>query len=743
MNREFFSLTNLKFIMNEIQTCDADKFAKNVKEVIKNIEKDNSFLQIINTILVYQNNTIPSKIVLFLKKIFEELFEHKQEILNAIILYIADKLNCKIAKIRIHSLSLINMILKHYKTPNQTIFDIIQLVNEKLFDKDTSVRKEAMKICINYQNLLLHENLSVQTTLKDAIRFDSASEIRKIGLLGLEINESTLNCILEKAMDINLSVRNVFWSFIFPKINLFELETCKIIYLLKLAFTEREINLKTLFLNRFVDYGFLNAIDLIYTEDTVLIDKIINFYIISDGRYDLRAMFLDNKNFPFNDNYFNTTFDYLLNFKPSFLHFLNLFFVLTEENKGRDNLCLIPIECFLLTLYKKCEELEEVLINDEQEFNNCKKSIQKLFKLLIFYDIFTESDKKMILSLISNLILKSHVVEVVEECIILSKRVCDNNLVNFLGSIIKKTKNTPICFLVCEFIFKYFPENNFYNIGEMKNAIISEIAMLNLSQCANLFYWYLVSNNENKNIEQLYLGFLPNFKILQGVVDLIILGSIKEHTIVEEIFKTQINLFYSDVSNSTTVENIIPLICKLMLAKKINEIEYIKFMLVDFYITKAENIQQYLSLFFFEFFRLNPEFLIDSFCQVLGLIEINQKTFIDQSIYWLQLQSEINMKNNLQDLFFKITLFYLNNYDNLNNKKYYYQTLELIQKYSNINSNIFINSLNNKKIIYLLSCIIKKKPKENFNLILTKIMEIDDGSPMEGGVFEELKLLIN
>lgn len=736
MNDEQLNLATVRKIMNDIQTCDASQFSRHLKVVIESMEKDNMFLQILNSILVYPKNTLPPKINLFLKKIFEDLSEDRIEILNAILLYLLDKLNCKAAKIRVHCLGLINYILKLKKTPHNTIFDAIQLVNEKLFDKDSIVRKEALKICLNYQNVLLSENLSVQTTLKDGIRFDSCSEIRKIGLNSLDINASTMNCILERAGDSNLGVRKVFWASVFPKLDLFGLESCKITYLLKIAFSERELNLKPQILNVFIDFGFLKAIDVIYSDETLILDKLIEYYISFDGTFDLKSIINGNNNG--SKNHDKDDYDYLLSFKPSFLHFLNVFFNMKEEHHGRDNLGLLPIEDFLLILYRKCNELEAMTDLEEQGFIECKKSILYLFRLLIFYDIFTENDKKMILSLIGNLILKSKIVEVVEECIILSKRICDKNLVNFLGSIIKRTKNTPICFLICEYIFKHFPENNIYNISEMKNAIITEVAMINYNQSSGIFYWHLIKGADNLDIERLYLGFLPNIKIFHGAVDLIILGRIKEYGVIEEYLRKQVGNFYSNPEAQHNLEKVVPSMCKLLLAMKIENIEYVKFIMVLFYTTKSESIQQYLSLFFFEFFKLHSDFLIEAFCSVLEMINTNQRILVDQTIYWLNNAIEIN-ENAHQKLFYNVVLRLLNAYENLDNRKYYMMILEILQK----RLQTFTDKILNKKIICLLSYIIKKKFKENFNLLLTKILEIDDGSPLDPAIFDEIKLQIN
>lgn len=63
--------------------------------------------------------------------------------------------------------------------------------------------------------------------------------------------------------------------------------------------------------------------------------------------------------------------------------------------------------------------------------------------MLTFYDLFTEESRKQILKIISTLLTKSNIREIVEESVILAKRVCSNDIIPFLGSIIKKKGALP------------------------------------------------------------------------------------------------------------------------------------------------------------------------------------------------------------------------------------------------------------------------------------------------------------
>jgi len=685
--------TSLQAIFNEIQTCDSKRFSENLALALGIIPKNNNFLNIINSILICQKSAIPPKISHFIKRIFEELYKDNEAILQAILLYLSDRISCKTARVRKNAIKLMAAIIHIYKdSPSSTEQrNIIIKITEALFDKDQGVRKEAMKVCILHQNFPINDNLTVQCTLKDSIRYDQSHEIRKIGFSGLEINKSTVNCILERCLDVNTNIRRIFWISHFPLINLENISKAQRIYLLKAAFTEREFDAKSSFVKKATEIGFPGASRYFFCQEPEY-EVFITLYLKST---DITLT--------------------LSEYTPWHLNSMFLYYKLKEESDGRDSLNLIPIEEYLSILYSKCSELE-LLISDSassEEISYAKISVKYLFKLLTFYDIFIDSVKKQIFSIIRDLMIKSNVAEIVEESVILSKRICDDNIVPFLGSIIKKTKGSSICYLICENVLKHIP------FGAMHDAILNEIAMLNLGQSINLVFWYFL-NKPSENLQNLYLSFLPNIKAVEGATDLV-LAEILDISHLEECLLSQI---------SKSNENFVIPITKLLLARKIEDAVFVKYLLFIFYNSKTESIEQYLSLFFYEFFKNYPSFLVQTFCDVLEKIEVNQRIFIDQSLYWL---SNCPTKLPLQELFYVICLFILNNYENLKNKKYHFFTIEKIAVEASW------EPVCTKKIIYLIGAINRKRPRENISGLLAKLMEIDDGSPMSNEDFQDLK----
>lgn len=687
---------SLQTIFNEVQTCDSKRFSENLIEAVNLIPKDNNFLNIINSILLCQKASIPSKILYFIRRIFEELHKSNGTILNAILFYLTDKISCKNARIRKNSIKLIAIILKIYKesSHNSNLENIINKINEALFDKDQGVRKEAIKICLMYQNIFISKNITVQSILKDAIRYDQSHEIRKIGLIGLEVNNITLNCILERCIDVNVSIRKIFWDSLFSQIDVNVISKSQRIFLLKKAFNEREFLVKDIFIKRITEIGFLKSAELFFCDEPEYDEFLLLYLNITGESFELTE------------------------FAPWYLHLICLHYKNVEEKMGRDLLKLIPIENHLSILYSKCNELE-IESGSECGLENTTKmklTVKYLFRLLRFYDIFLDSEKKQILSIIQSQIVKSNIAEIVEEGIILAKRICDSNIIQFLGSIIKKTRGTTICFLICENIIKHIP------FSPLHDAILNEIAMMDLGQSINIIYWYFV-NKPSDNLKNLYLSFLPNIKAVNGATDLILMN--KLDTIhINDLLLSQITKLNESF--------VIP-VSKLLLAQKIENPEFIKYLLVIFYSSKLENTEQYLSLFFYEFFKKHPIMLVKVYCYVLELIESNQKVFIDQSLFWISnCQDELYF----QKLFFEICIFILNNYDELKNKKYHFSTLEHIVVSSKWEPAV------TKKIIYLIGVINRKRTRENISNLLNRLMQIDNGSPMPNYHYEELKALI-
>lgn len=681
------TLTRLQTIFNEIQSCNTKKFSDNLNEVLELVPIDNSFLRIIDSLLVSDKNTLPPKVGHFIKRILEEQSQSNKIVFNSILLYLAEKISCKSTKIRKNALKFIGIMI----SIDQSYFsqNLLDKVAERLFDKEQSVRKEALKICIPFQTQSLSDAITIQTTIKDMIRYDQSHEIRKIGFLGLELSSTTLNCILERCIDMNVNIRKAFWVQYFNKIDLKQLDLCQRIYLMKKGMNEREFDAKHIFINRIRELGLQNFIEDFYCEDEEYENCIADYLKESNEEYQL-------------DRY-----------SPSYLNFMCFYYKIKEDKDGRDSLKLIDLKEFLEIFYLKCKETEEILELSRDGASESFKVLKYLLKILSFYDIFTDESKKFVYSIIQHLILQPNFTQIVEDYITLAVKISNEKTVNFIGTLIKKTKGKPICMLICEYAMKHLPYSEFFD------AILSEIAVFNIEGSYNIFFWYLMKNYRPE-IEEQYLNFLPHKKVIEGSTDLV-LSNVMSIEKIEKCLFIQLGKF-----NTSAV---IP-VCKLLLAKKITNSDFVKNLLIIFYSTENESIQQYLALFFFEYFRTGIDTLVDVFCQVVELITSNHKVFVDQSIFWI---SNSAVPNGHQILYFYICTFIINNYDTLTNKKYLFSAL------TKINTSDKWDTVLTKKIIFILGLIIRKRPRENVNALLSVIVEIDDGIPLTTEEFDQVK----
>lgn len=685
------TLTRLQLIFNEIQSCDAKKFSESLGEVLKLVPIDNSFLRIIDSVILTDKNTLPPKVAHFIRRVLEEQSHSNKIVFGSILGYLANKIGCKSTKVRRNSLKFISLMIsidKSYLTST-----LLEKIAERLFDKEQSVRKEALKICIPFQTYSLGDTITIQTTIKDMIRYDQSHEIRKIAFLGLEFCSGTLNCILERCIDSNTQIRKAFWSQYFDKIDLKQLDHCQRIYLMKKGLNEREFDAKTIFIRKVKELGLKSFIENFYCEDDEYENCIADYLKDCTEEYCL-------------DNY-----------TPSYLNFLCFYYKIKEDRDGRDSLKLFDLEEFVQIFYLKCKETEKILENGIGDVNQHFKVLKYLLKILSFYDIFTEESKKFVYSIINHLSQQANFTQIVEDYVLLGIKISNDKAVNFIGNLVRNTKGKPVCFLICEFAMKHLP------YSEMFDAILGEIAIFQIENSYNILFWYLMKNYKPE-VEEQYLNFLPNKKVIEGVADLV-LSNIINIDKIKEPLAMQLSKF--------NTASVIP-ICKLLLAKKITDFDFLKNLLIIFYSTDNESIQQYLALFFIEYFRESIEPLVEIFCKVLEMITSNHKIFIDQTIFWI---SNSRKANGLQTLYFNICIFIVNNYDSLLNKKYLFNTL------AKINVSDQWDSILTKKIIFLLGIILRKRPRENANSLLNPLVEIDDGEPISSEDFESVKKLIS
>lgn len=687
------TLDQLQEIFNDIQNCDSKTFSENIQSAMSIIPKDSSLLRIFDILLMCQKNTVPTKVSYFVKRILEELFSTNKDIFDTILLYLINKTSCKSTKVRKNSLKIINMMLLIDVSSHNE--EILSKVAERLFDKEQSVRKEALKICIPFQNYSLSDKITIQTTIKDIVRYDTSHEIRRIGFLGLDFCPATLNCILERCIDSNMNIRKAFWLQYFSRIDLKQLDYSQRIYLMKRGICEREFDAKQIFLERIREYGLSQFVEDFYCEDKEY-ETCIYEYL----------------------NNCNDTCE-MVKYTPSYLHFMCCYYKYVEDKKGKDYLNLLPLEEFLQIFYFKCTETESMIENgtDQRNISDCFKILKYFLRILSLYDLFTSESKKYVFSIVNHLIVRSNFTEIVDECVSLLLKTCGDDLTKITGSLIKKTKGKPICFAICEAVMKYV------EYGPIHDAIINEIVVFNIELSLDILFWYFL-RNPNENIKSQYLSFLPNKKVVEGCADLV-LKNILPIEDIHECYLRNLSKF--------NLSFVIP-VCKLLLGRKIKSNEMVKYLLLIFYSTEEHQIQQYLSIFFFEYFRSDPSELIEIFCDVLELISSNHRVFVDQTLFWISNNPD---SSKVQELYFNISVFILNHYDSLKNKKHMFAVLTRIHPES------YWNEIMTKKIIVILGLIIRKRPRENINLLLNLLLEIDDGVPLSAADYEDLKLIVD
>ena len=364
----------LGLLFNDIQNCSTTKATQFIERALGMIEQSDCFLDIINRILPCKKSAIPSKVADFLYKLFERLNAKESPILESIFLYIYQFTDSKSILARRNALQMLNQIVEI--TDKRYIRkDVLEKIAERLFDKEKSVRKQSVKICMKFQKERLSGNMFVQHGLKDVLKFDSSAEIRRIVLNELEVSEITLNSILERAIDLDISIRKLFWNKIVFKIDIKALSHNKRVYILKRAFLERDFDATIHFYSLISDYTLDDFMHHFYCREKEYATVIVNYL-------------------------HNTSETFVLDrFEHIYVDFMYHYYSHIEKSKGRDALDLMDLSNHLEILYQRATEEE---LNDPDQIS----VVKNLFKILEFYDIFTVESKKYILSILKRNLFK-------------------------------------------------------------------------------------------------------------------------------------------------------------------------------------------------------------------------------------------------------------------------------------------------------------------------------------------------
>ncbi|RVD92891.1 chromosome condensation condensin complex [Tubulinosema ratisbonensis] len=173
--------------------------------------------------------------------------------------------------------------------------------------------------------------------LKELLKHDPNSEVRKEALRVLEIKKENIPALISRSADIVPSVRKYFYENVLQFITVKSLEKEHKVFLLKASFTDRSSCFKNLFIKKIREE---------YSNNCILI--INDFYdeIILEEIKELLCNFYDELELRFDEEFLKS-----MDFYSSFL--VKEYLCFLENKFGRDTLDLPPLKLFLEFLYKK------------------------------------------------------------------------------------------------------------------------------------------------------------------------------------------------------------------------------------------------------------------------------------------------------------------------------------------------------------------------------------------------------
>ncbi|KAI4290761.1 hypothetical protein PAPHI01_0035 [Pancytospora philotis] len=682
-------------IFNEIQTCAAGEISEKLARSVRLLGSSAALAPVLHAVLCSKRAALPPRIVGFTRRLFEELAEQKAAVLVEVFAYLLHFTQSKATRCRQQAMQLLLMILqiRRYDLSTATL----QQISERLFDKDAGVRRTALQICLLYQESGLGDRLVMQGVLKDVIRHDQSSDVRRVGVVQLQPGPETLNCLVERCADASAGVRKAFWMACFPRIDVRELSAPQRVFLMQTAFHEREFEAKRHFMRVVDQLGIEGFAECFHCDERVYDEILESYFAISGEEYTLREC------------------------TPGLVHMMFVYYRTREERDGRDSLALPDIDALLGDIQTCCAALEDSVAQRADEpaaasVHSQVRVVVGLFRILGFYDLFDELPRKRVLRIVKHLFTQCSASEVVEEAVLLCKRLCASDLTSFIGAAIKKTRGSPLCFAICECVMKHLPHS------ELHDAIFQEIAIPNLAESIGIIYWYFYLK-PSPSLQDLFFSFLPCKKAIEGAADLVAAGHVPAADL-ELCLRTQMGQFD---------ENAVVPIAKLFLVKKITDPAYLKFLILVYYSTDTEAVQQYLSLYFHHLFSEDASPLIGVFCPVFQLITENYRVFADQALHWVY---GSKVKDCAQRLFYEICLFVHNNFDTIKNRRYLFATLERFAISPDWEPVL------TRKIVYVFNQIIRKRPSENIHAITARLMEVNDGAPLDMDDFNAVRSLL-
>ncbi|EJW01742.1 hypothetical protein EDEG_03736 [Edhazardia aedis USNM 41457] len=253
-----------------------------LKECVGAIKQENigEISNIATLLLTVKPKEIPKKILVFLKNIVEELNldSKKSAFINDIARNLVKFTKSTNKKTRLSAIFLI-AFLKSDLNIDSFIVDL----SERLFDIDRSVRKEAVLLLKEKQNLFVKDGIKVLHLFKDLLKHDNCAEVRKLVLNSILKNDSTFKAICERCHDTDFSVRKSFFNEVLWKLDFVNLPKPCFYYLIDVVFRNREFDVKYKFVEKIYlefelkskFFGFIREIKILQFKDflSVLFEK--------------------------------------------------------------------------------------------------------------------------------------------------------------------------------------------------------------------------------------------------------------------------------------------------------------------------------------------------------------------------------------------------------------------------------------------------------------------------------------
>lgn len=718
MNRTGENLGRMQAIFNDMQNSDARVYSEFIREMTQillggDILED--FCNVLNTVLVCKRVSIPQKISNFLRRMFEDLSEVPAglQVVLSLLSYLLGLTESKITKVRKNSLFILKLIIDIPRTKVAITDAFLAKICERLFDREKSIRREALKVLSNYQDVQLNQKIKILNLFKDITRHDPSHEVRSLALHVISVEPSTYNCVIERCADVNASIRKLFYTRCLPSIDLLGLSLGRRVFLLEKSILEREFDGKGYFLDALFSTFKL-------PEDL----KVLNASLYDRGSLKYLEIVLREV---FERMGCESSFEYLLT-DPSqentFLARVELAYI--EETIGRDNLNLPELEAFVTVMYQSCSSILEL---EGSERRDQIETMKNLFRIARFYDFFNETARKYILSTIYKLLAKNSVEEVVEEAIQMSALVCDKDIDGFVGSVINKNMSSSqkVCLMVCKQVMKHIRP-----IGELHEAVINEIVIPNIgkemsTEALGIGFYYIL-DRQNEMIKQALVDNMRNdVGILHMCVDLAI--SFCESDLLASLLDCIREML--SIKNEDVIIPASKLVLSRLYVPEDLENQFIEFAFQRYYNTEDDHLKQYCTVLFYELFISDSTPLIKAFCNVLGELTHSHRIFIDQSMYWICNSAH---PNGSQELFYEICICLSNSGGRDQNRRLLFGVLEKIEIISCWDAAL------TKKILFCCSSITKRiGSKFNLGEMIGRLMEIDDGEPISQKDLHDVK----